>query len=397
MPANPLPSKLPFDLDEYARRIATVRADMAARGIDLLICADPSNMAWLTGYDGWSFYTAQVVVLAAEGEPVWWGRNMDEPGARRTCWMDHANIAGFSDIFVMNPPLHAYQDLAKLVEARGWGGKTIGVEMDNYYYSAAAHNALTGGLGAATFVDATGLANRCRSVKSAAEIGFMRRAATIIDKTYVRILAEIEPGMRKCDLVAGIYDTSIRGTEEYGGDYPAIAPLVPSGADASAAHMTWDDSRFENNTGTFFELAGCYRRYHTPLCRTIYLGIPGDEWLKTETAILEGIDASLAAAKPGNTCHDVWSAWTEAISRHGLTKESRMGYGIGLSYPPDWGERHASFRKGDETVLEEGMTFHLMPAIWQDDWGIEITETFLVTAAGAECFCTTPRKLFVKP
>ena len=176
----------------------------------------------------------------------------------------------------------------------------------------------------------------------------------------------------------------IRGTPEYGGDYAAIAPMVPSGADASAAHMTWDDSPFENNTGTFFEIAGIYRRYHTPLCRTIFLGTPGDDWWKTENAILEGINAALAAAIPGNTCHDVWAAWTEAIARHGLTKESRMGYGIGLSYPPDWGERHASFRKDDDTVLEEGMTFHLMPAIWQDDWGIEITEPFLITANGTE-------------
>ncbi len=32
----------------------------------------------------------------------------------------------------------------------------------------------------------------------------------------------------------------------------------------------------------------------------------------------------------------------------------------------------------------------------RDDWGLEITESFLVTPAGAEPFCTTPRKLFVK-
>ena len=55
-----------------------------------------------------------------------------------------------------------------------------------------------------------------------------------------------------------------------------------------------------------------------------------------------------------------------------------------------------SLRPGDRTVLEAGMTFHLIPAIWQDDWGLEITESFVVTASGAEPFCTYPRKLFVK-
>ncbi|QKC79215.1 MULTISPECIES: aminopeptidase P family N-terminal domain-containing protein [Mesorhizobium] len=30
---------------------------------DLLICQDPANMGWLTGFDSWSFYTPQVVMI----------------------------------------------------------------------------------------------------------------------------------------------------------------------------------------------------------------------------------------------------------------------------------------------------------------------------------------------
>ena len=91
------------------------------------------------------------------------------------------------------------------------------------------------------------------------------------------------------------------------------------------------------------------------------------------------------------------AAWRKAVARYGIEKESRIGYPIGLSYPPDWGERTMSLRPGDRTVLEPGMTFHLIPAIWKDDWGIEITESFLVTERGAETFCNFPRRLFVKP
>ncbi len=55
-----------------------------------------------------------------------------------------------------------------------------------------------------------------------------------------------------------------------------------------------------------------------------------------------------------------------------------------------------SLRPGDRTVLQEGMCFHLIPAIWQEDWGLEISESFLVTAQGAEPFCRVPRRLLVK-
>ncbi len=78
---------LPFSREEYASRIARVRQAMAARGIELLIVSDPSNMAWLTGYDGWSFYVHQCVLLALDGDPVWFGRGQDANGARRTVFM----------------------------------------------------------------------------------------------------------------------------------------------------------------------------------------------------------------------------------------------------------------------------------------------------------------------
>ena len=74
-----------------------------------------------------------------------------------------------------------------------------------------------------------------------------------------------------------------------------------------------------------------------------------------------------------------------------------MGYPIGLSYPPDWGERSASIRTEDTTVLQAGMVFHFMPALWMDTWGLETTETILITQDGpAEPLCTIERKLFVK-
>ena len=86
----------------------------------------------------------------------------------------------------------------------------------------------------------------------------------------------------------------------------------------------------------------------------------------------------------------------KVIARYGIEKESRCGYAVGLSYPPDWGERTMSLRGNDTTELQAGMTFHFMPALWLDDGGIEITEPIVITDSGAECLCTTPRKLFVK-
>ena len=64
-----------FDDGEYERRIERTRARMAERELDAIVVADPANMNYLTGYDGWSFYVHQAVVLAdGRDEPLWVGR-----------------------------------------------------------------------------------------------------------------------------------------------------------------------------------------------------------------------------------------------------------------------------------------------------------------------------------
>jgi ectoine hydrolase len=388
---------LNFSRVEYAERLAKTRRAMERAGIDLLIVTDPSNMHWLTGYDGWSFYVHQCVLIPPEGEPIWYGRGQDANGAKRTAYLSHDHIIGYPDHYVQSTERHPMDLLSKVIEERGWDRGTIAVEMDNYYFSAAAYMSLTKHLLNATFKDALSLVNWQRAVKSPTEIEYMRRAGRIVAAMHQRILEKVEPGIRKSDLVAEIYDASLRGVGEYGGDYAAIVPLLPSGEEASAPHLTWDDRPMRSGEGTFFEIAGCYKRYHCPLSRTVFLGQPTQEFLDAEKAVLEGMEEGLAAARPGNTCEDIANAFFAVLRRYGIVKDNRTGYPIGLSYPPDWGERTMSLRPGDRTELQPGMTFHFMTGLWLENMGLEITESIVITETGADCLSNVPRQLFVKP
>ncbi|HDY94686.1 MAG: ectoine hydrolase DoeA [Sulfitobacter litoralis] len=385
-----------FTQPEYAARLAKTRAEMATRGLDALFVTDPSNMAWLAGYDGWSFYVHQGVLLTHEGQPVWWGRAMDSAGAQRTTYLDDDNIVGYDDTYVQNPDKHPMEDLARLIAARGLENARIGFELDNYYFTASAFLTLQTRLPGVNIQNATALVNWQRAVKSPTELEYMRRAARIVERMHEVIREKAEVGMRKNDLIADIYHASVSGAHGHWGDYPACVPMTPSGLDATAPHITWDDAPLRNNEGTFFEIAGAHRRYQCPQSRTLFLGKPPQKYLDAENAVLEAIDAGLEQAKPGNRCEDIARAFNTNLRKRGFEKDSRCGYAIGLSYPPDWGERTMSFRAGDTTVLEPGMTFHFMPALWLDDGGIEITEPIVITETGADCLCTTPRALMIK-
>lgn len=388
---------IPFSSNEYARRLTKVRQSMAQMGLDVLFVEDPSNMAWLTGYDGWSFYVHQGVVISHDQDPIWWGRLQDANGALRTVWMADENIVFYPDNYVQSTDRHPMENLAQLLDQQGYASKVIGVEMDNYYFSAKAYLSLKSKLPNATFADATALVNWQRMIKSDEEIAYMRKAANISNRIIDGIVERVEPGLQKNEMVAQIYGDAIRGTGDDWGDYPAIVPLLPSGADASAPHLTWDGRKFENDQATFFEISGCFRRYHAPLSRTVYLGKPPQFMVDAEKALVAGIEAGLETAVAGARTRDVAKVLAIELEKVGIKRSSRAGYPIGISYPPDWGERTASIRLEDETVLEPGMTFHFMPGIWEADWGLEITESILIKENGpAECLCDQPRKLFVK-
>ncbi len=369
---------------------------MREKGVETLFVTDPANMNYLSGYDGWSFYVHQGLVVSLDhDQPVWIGREMDRNGAKATVWIDHENLRAYSDDHVHSPVgKHPMDVVAQVIEGMGRDDTTIGVEMDAYYYTAKSHQRLQKRLPEATFSDATLLVSWVRVVKSDAEIELIEQATRLSEAAMQAGIDAMGGGVAESTVAAEIYHTLIAGTEAFGGDYPAIVPLMPSGEHTGTPHLTWSDEPFEEGDPVIVELAGCRHRYHSPLARTAVVGGVPDEMARVADVVVEGLNAALDRAAPGVTCEEVELAWRETIAKHGIEKEDRIGYSMGLGYPPDWGEHTASLRPGDETVLKENMTFHMIPGIWTDELGVEISESFRVTANGAERFSSFPQRVF---
>ena len=386
-----------FDGSEYAARLDKVKRAMDEAGIDVLLCANRANMNYLTGYDGASYYVHQLVVISLHApQPIWIGREMDVPGAKATVWIPHDNICGYADHFVDTGDRHPMHYVAEVLKDRGWESTRLGVEMDSWYFTARAYHELQRSLPKAEFADAWPVVNWVRLIKSEPEIALMKGAGEIVSASMQVAIDSIEPGVRENDAVANITHAQITGTPRYWGDYPAALVTVPSGVKSAAPHLTWNGDPFETDSVTNIELAGCHHRYHAALARTLYLGRPPAKLEHLAAATAEGMTAILPVLRAGETCEAVEAAWRREMAKAGYEKRSRIGYSIGLNYPPDWGEQSASLREGDKTVLEENMCFHLMLGMWMDDWGFELSETVRVTKSEPELLTRFPRQLFVK-
>lgn len=171
-----------FQLSEFKERIKKTKERMISANVEVLLITDPANMNYLTGYDGWSFYVHQLVVLIIdEDQPLWIGRGMDANAAKVTTWLEHGNIIEYPDDYVQSTVKHPMDFVADLLKAKGQAKRTIGVEMDAYYFTAQCYESLKVGLAEATFKNATSLVNWVRIIKSDLEIAYMKKAATIVE------------------------------------------------------------------------------------------------------------------------------------------------------------------------------------------------------------------------
>ena len=316
-----------FSTNEYFDRIEKTKAAMRQKGIEVLVVCDPANMNYLTGYDGWSFYVPQAVLVINDvEEPIWIGRLMDLNGARHTAFIKEEHMIGYPEDYIQTDLRHPMNFMGDCIKEKGWGGKNIGVETDAYYYTARSHGALKQSLGRETLMDANLLVNWVRLIKSDAEIAMMKQAGKIAGNVMAAALGHLRPGIRECDAVAAVYQAQASGTPEFGGDYPSIVPMMPTGEKTSAPHLTWTDAPYQSNQAVNLELAGCRNRYHCPIARTAFIGgTPPEKLQRLADITVEGLNLTLDAISPGMTGEDVEKVWREHIARHGFEKKSRIG------------------------------------------------------------------------
>ena len=386
-----------FTNQKYKKRLNEVKKSMQDKGIDLLISHDTANMYYLTGYDAWSFYYAQCVLVHIDlDEPLCFVRAQDAGGAYIKTYLKKENIIVYNENYIHKWPKHPYDYLVDIIKEKKWDKLSIGLEMDTHYFTAFCYEKIKNGLPNAKLKDTNRLVNWVRLVKSEAEINYMKSAALITEKAMHKAMQVIDIGIRQCDAVGEIQKTLFCGTENIGGEYASITTLLPTGVGTSASHLTATEEVFKQGESTIIEISGCVKRYHAPLARTVQLGKPEQKKIDAMSATIEALNAGINVVKPGNLADDVAKEFWKVLDKHKIKKESRTGYSIGIGYPPDWGEHTLNIYKGDMTELKPNVTFHMIAVMQFGDWGVEASESIRVTETGNELLNNFPKELHIK-
>ena len=239
----------------------------------------------------------------------------------------------------------------------------------------------------AAFDDVRPILQSMRSVKSAGELGLMRRAADNSVTAQLAAMKAVHPGVWEYEISALMqYEFERRGSE-----WPSYPPIVGSGFFSTVLHYDADDRQMQDGDLVVMDVAGSYGGYASDITRTLPVnGHFSARQRKIYDIVLGAQKAAIAAAKPGvmlrqgrNSLHQIAFDY---INTHGkdLHGESLgqyfihgLGHSVGLNVhdPMDY-----------DRPLEPGMVVTMEPGIYipEENIGVRIEDEIAITKDGNE-------------
>ena len=379
-----------FPFEEYQRRLSELRLRIADRRLDAVVISDPENIMYLTDYQttGYSFF--QALVVPVDDEPFMITRALEESNIIARTWVERTRP--YPDTG------DAIQMLVDALREFGLANKRIGYERNSYFFPAYQQDRIHTTLTDAKLLDCFGIVEQGRICKSPAEIQLMRKAALATEAGMQAGIDACKAGVTENEIGAAISAAMFRA----GGEPPAVMPYVTSGPRTMIGHATWEGRAVLPGEHIFLEIGGCYRRYHTAMMRTVVLGELSDSMHHAQERMKHALHAVHEKVQPGMTVSDADNLVRNIISENdvGARLITRSGYSIGIAFPPSWDEGYiVSLKQGESTVLQPGMTFHIIPWMWgvDGDKTCGISDTIYITDTGCESFFTMNRDFTVKP
>lgn len=332
---------------------------LAQSGFDGAIITSPLNIHYLTGFDLGGFLTPQALIFYSDRDPLFVVREIEmtwQKDSTRESWCN--NWASYTD---GDDPFQVIADLSK----GQFGGSTIhrlGLELNRPSMPYAVAQQIISAIGPDSVEPVTEVIEGLRRIKSPVEISHMREAGRIAKEGILAEAEAVKEGGSDVDAVSAAF----RAMLSAGASLLADQPSLPVGPESARAHSHWSGRRpAEGELVTFF-MAGSFGRYQCPVERTHALGAPPARISSILDAVLDVQAQTLQELKPGMRSEDVDARVAKLYESVGLEayRFCRIGYSIGIAYPPGWWENEvAQLRPNDPMLLAPGMTFHIVPCL----------------------------------
>lgn len=361
-----MPDGSPFD---HAARLAAVRREMAARGVDCLLLSVGHDLPYLTGYRAMDLERLTVLVVAGSATLV--VPRLEAPRVppgpfELRPWDEEED------------PVAIVAGLAGSPEVAAVGERTWSVFLLS----------LQERLPGTRFVPAGAVTGNLRLRKGPQEVAALRRVAQAADRVLERLPGIGFGGRREIDVARDVVELML----EEGHD-EALFHIVGSGPNAASPHHDAGKRVIHPGDAVVVDLGGRAGGYCSDVTRTFAVGEPDEELVRVHDVVRRAQEAALATIRPGVVAEAVDAAARGVIEAAGYGPFfiHRLGHGIGLEeHEPPY------LVAGNRMPLEPGMAFSVEPGVYLPGrLGVRIEDIVVVTGDGADVLNGVGRGLVV--
>lgn len=368
---------------EYRHRINGLCSALRADNLGSALVFNPDHIFWLTGFQTIGYFTFQALLVESNQRITLISRTVNQPLASINPVIDSFVAISDNEIGI--------ETLTNFLNRDPSNNGQIGLETNSNNFNVDDYQFLTTHL-KVSVVSWNYPYQEFRRIKTPDQLAWMRRAGHAAVKGLDAAVNAISVGASENDIAAAMYQGSISAGSEYLG-HP---PLVVSGPRTALCFAMWKRRVIEPQDVVLLESAGCINRYHAMAATSVVVGEATPIQRESARVILEVLGTAIDTIRPGIRSKDVDAACRRVTEQADVSQYflHRTGYGIGIGFPPNWSEGHfLALRKDDDTVLEPGMTFHCVPTLFRDSFGMCFSTSIVVTDSGCEILTPYPRTL----
>jgi Xaa-Pro aminopeptidase len=372
-------------------KLERVRAAMAERDLDALVCRAPDNLLYLTNY--WCMKGYDAVVFPREGDPTLVVIEPQLAEAGRSAWTSEIRpFAGYDARDPRPPHLRAADVVVEVLRERDLSGR-VGLELTQASQGSdrmvGEPSLLTQDVvaifeGAAReMVDASGLLAAVRALKSEQELERMRLANELAELGLEHVREHIRPGMRESE-VGALFEGRVHGEGVgYQGrvEMARAFTLVWSGPGISTFTAT-GDRPVQEHEPTLMEIWVCADGYWTDLTKNFCPGTLSADYERLLELLLGVFDEAVAYARPGASLAELDRLIRARLTEGGYPGQPShpIAHGVGArAHEPPYAHQAG----GGE--LSEGMVLAIEPGVyWEGGGGLRLEDDFLIAPGGAK-------------
>jgi Xaa-Pro aminopeptidase len=379
-----------------AYRLDRVRQQLEANGFGAAVLFDPCNIRYATGSRNMAVWTlhnhVRCAFVPAQGLPV-----VFEFGAGR--WpVETEQLESVGEVRPAGGWTHFYAGGRKVERAMKWADE-IAALVEQYCageHRIAIDHVNPVGVEALNarqlaVVDAEGLLERARLIKSADEMACIRHSIAVAELGMARMRKSLRPGLSENELWSILHQTNI----VHGGEWIETR-LLSSGPRTNPWMQECGHRAIEAGDLVAFDtdMIGPHG-YCADISRTFFCGAgePTREQRRLYRASFEQLQHNLSIFRPGRTLREVvedeWPIPAEFLPyRYGLA------HGVGLKdeYPFLPNRKDLGQLSDPDQRIEPGMVFSLESYIGAvgGGEGVKLEDQLLITEEGAELLCRFP-------